>query len=358
MIATPERIQLLSEACSHQEVEQWTGSITADDLTAWLKSELGSELALDEFLPHGPLQSKATAPACILHIVSGNTPHAAFQSLIRGLLIGSHNIVKIPSEGLDAFTSALTYLSQPLRDLVEIHTALQDDEWQRADVIIATGSDESIAAIHQRVEPHQIFIPHGHKVSIAIAYSDFETAAQMAARDVSLYNQQGCLSIHAVYTCGDSKHFANLLAIEMQKFSQGTPPDAVTTSEAGAIRNLRETSRFLSSNDSSVQLWESENNLNWTVIHEADPELKLSCLNRCVYVKPLPSTLETKILGAESAHLSTIAIHPFDSEKATTLAHLPAHRICPLGKSQQPSLFWHHDGIAPIASLVKWKDIG
>ncbi len=358
MISTPERIQLLTEACSHQEVQRWTGCITSDDLNAWLSSELGSALALDKFLPHGPLHSKAIAPKCILHIVSGNTPHAAFQSIIRGLLIGSHNIVKIPATGLHPFTDALEHFPKPLRELIETHNTLEDKDWLKADVVIAIGSDESIAAIHQKTKPDQQFIPHGHKVSIAIAYDDYENAAQLAARDVSLHNQQGCLSIHAIYSRGDSKHFAELLAMEMEKFCVNNPPSPISTSEAGAIRILRETTRFCASNDSSTQLWESKDTLNWTVIHQDEPTLQLSCLNRCVYVKPLPPRLDNDILGTQSAYLSTIAIHPFDKAEATSLENLSAHRICPLGKSQQPSLFWHHDGIAPIASLVKWKDIG
>jgi len=358
MIPTSERIQFIAAACSHEDIQQWTGPITVNDLNAWLNSELGNEFALDQFIPHGPLQSKAIAPKCVLHIVSGNTPHAAFQSLIRGLLIGSHNIVKIPSAGLDPFTNALKHFPEALGELIEIHTTLDDEEWCRADAIIAIGSDESIAAIHQQVKPHQHFIAHGHKISIAIAYDDLGTAARLAARDVSLFNQQGCLSIHAIYTLGDSQHFAELLAIEMESFSLHNPPEPISTSEAGAIRNLRETVRFHASNDPSVKLWESTDNLNWTVIHDTNPTLQHSCLNRCVYVKPLPSTLDTGILGNESAYLSTIAIHPFDIAKAKSLEQLPAHRICPLGESQQPSLFWHHDGIATIASLVKWKDIG
>lgn len=358
MTPTSERIQHLFEACSHQEVQQWTGSITVDDLHAWLRQELGSERALDQFLPHGPLKSKAIAPQCILHIVSGNTPHAAFQSIIRGLIIGSHNIVKIPSAGLDAFTDALRHFPKPLNDLIEIHSALEDEDWLRADVVIAIGSDKSIAAIQQQIRPHQHFIAHGHKVSIAIVYDDFETAARRAARDVSRFNQRGCLSIHAIYIQGDSMRFAELLAAEMEEFSNTNPPDPTSVSEAGAIRNLRETTRFCASNDTSVHLWESKDTLSWTVIHQSDPALQLSCLNRCVFVKPLPPELDSKILGAESAHLSTIAIHPFDEAKATLLENLPAHRICSLGESQKPSLFWHHDGIAPIASLVKWKDLG
>ena len=77
-----------------------------------------------------------------------------------------------------------------------------------------------------------------------------------------------------------------------------------------------------------------------------------------MYIKPLPLTLDVATLGPEAAYLSTIAIHPFDLDVATGLSDLPAHRICPLGQSQQPSLFWHHDGFAPLASLVKWQDLG
>ena len=358
MTPTQERIQHIFKACSHREVQQWTGLMTVDDLHAWLKQELGSELALDQFLPHGPLKSKAIAPQCILHIVSGNTPHAAFQSIIRGLIVGSHNIVKIPTSGLDAFTDALVHFPKPLRDLIEIHSALENEDWLRADVVVAIGSDKSIAAIQQQIKPNQHFIAHGHKVSIAIVYDDFKTAARRAARDASLFNQRGCLSIHAIYVQGDSMHFAELLAREMEQFSNNNPPKPVTISEAGAIRNLRETNRFCAANDTSVQLWESKDTLNWTVIHQNDPLLHLSCLNRCVFVKPLPPTIDSEILGAESDHLSTVAIHPFIDANTTLAESLPAHRICPLGESQNPSLFWHHDGIAPIASLVKWKDIG
>lgn len=358
MTTTQERILLLTEACSHHEIQQWTGAITAHDLHTWVSSELGSNMALDAFLAHGPLQSKAIAPPCILHIVSGNTAHAAFQSIIRGLLIGSHNVVKLPSAGLAKLTNALKHFPSALRELIEIRSSLEDQDWSRADVIIAIGSDESIAAIHQHTKPHQIFIPHSHKVSIGLVYDDFEAAAIHAARDVSLYNQRGCLSLHAIYVAGDSERFADLLAIEMGKFSQSNPAESLTASEAGAIRNLRESTRFRSSNDPEFRLLESSDSLDWTVIHDPSTLLELSCLNRCVYVKPLPSELNTAKLGPEAEHLSTIAIHPFTQENAVSLEHLPAHRICPLGQSQQPSLFWHHDGFAPLASLVKWKDIG
>lgn len=358
MSSTKHRIQQIAEIYAHDEFKQWTGSMSREDLHLWLNSELGSDTALDEFQPHGPLQSKAIAPANILHIVSGNTAHAAHQSLLRGLILGSHNVVKIPSSGLPEFTDSLERFPEELRKKIEVYHELSDEHWAKADAVIAIGSDESIAAIHKRLRADQIFIPHMHKVSVGVVHEDFETAARLAARDISLYDQRGCLSLHAVYVSGDSAAFASNLAIEMEAFTRDNPSATLSTSEAGAIRNIRENARFCSANDQEFKLWESKDNLEWTVIHEPTPELKLSCLNRCVYVKPLPDDFDTSTLGPESQHLSTIALHPFNETNALSFERLPAHRICPLGQSQQPSLFWHHDGFAPLASLVKWKDIG
>lgn len=358
MITTHDRIQFLAQACALPCVEKWLGKITAQDLKTWLGTELGSDSALDDFQSHGPIQTKALAPKHILHILSGNTPHAALQSLIRGLLLGSHNTFKTPSTGLPAFTECITGFPRPLSELIDIPQTITEEHWQRADAVIAIGSDDSIEAIHRKTLAHQIFIAHGHKISIGIVYDDFEKAARLAAEDVSLYNQRGCLSPHAIYTQGDSVMFAELLAKEMEAFSLKNPPEPLNLSEAGAVRNLREATRFRSVNDPSVRLWESVGSLNWTVIQDTSPILELSCLNRCVYVKTLPSSLSTSALGPEAHHLSTIAIHPFDRNAAASLSMLPAHRICPLGMSQHPSLFWHHDGFAPLASLVKWVDLG
>ncbi|MFM8229728.1 MAG: acyl-CoA reductase, partial [Chthoniobacterales bacterium] len=60
------------------------GPTTADDLLSWLRAELGSSEALDGWVEHGKAKTKALAPGNILHVVSGNTPHAALQSLIGG----------------------------------------------------------------------------------------------------------------------------------------------------------------------------------------------------------------------------------------------------------------------------------
>lgn len=358
-MTTQERIQHLANFGQSPEL---LGTFDTETLSTWVEAELGHSEALDRFVPHGPILSQAYAPQTLLHIVSGNTPHGAIQSLLRGLIIGAHNIVKLPSMGLPEIENWIGQLPDKLRQMVEIRSNIDDDTWQQAQTIIAIGSDSTMAKLQQKVLPSQHFIPHGHKVSIGIVLSDLETAATLAAKDVSIFNQRGCLSPHAIYVqeqqSGDALKFAGLLAVAMADFAELHTPEPINLSEAGAIRNLRETTRFIAANSPDSQLFESSENLDWTVVYESSSELKLSCLNCCVYVKPAPKTFDLITLGKEAAHLSSVALHPFHPDGAAKYSHLPANRFCPLGQSQEPSLFWHHDGLAPLASLVTWKDIG
>ena len=73
-----------------------------------------------------------------------------------------------------------------------------------ADLVVASGSDAAIAAIQARVARR--FIGHGHKISFAVIgrerLDDDAAARQLARRlayDVSLWDQQGCLSPQLCY---------------------------------------------------------------------------------------------------------------------------------------------------------------
>ena len=146
----------------------------------------------------------------------------------------------------------------------------------------------------------------------------------------------------------------------MERFNAADPRAPITASEAGAITNLRETTRFLAANQpDDVALWESPGSTDWTVIMERDPLLKASPLNRVVYVKPWPTTDPATTLGPELQHLACLAVHPFPpADDLTPYAALGASRICAMGEIESPPLTWHQDGIAPVASLVSWTDLG
>ena len=294
--------------------------------------------------------------------MSGNTPAAAIQTLTRGLLIGALNQIKLPSEGIQEVEDFVVKLPRELKSLIEITRSRKtSNQWLgSAKAVIVFGSDETVREIESRLFPHQIFIPHNHKISVAIIDSDEnQEAAKLAALDVAMYDQQGCLSPHDIYVHPKEqpRSFAAKLANALSELNSKYPPTGRTMEENIRIDDLRRSYSFRSSSDTSVQIWESGSNTDWTVVYEDEPQFAASPLGRFVFVKPLPKSLDDA-LNLNKEHLSTIALYPFSLQRAESLNLCGATRICPLGSAQDPSIFWHHDGLQTLAPLVNWTDAG
>ena len=284
---TAERAHALATAC--RGFEDLLGPATAEAFLEWIRLELGHESVLDGFQPIGGQFLQAVPPGVILHIVSGNTPHAALQSLIRGLLLGSHNLCKLPGAGLPEAEQFAAALPPALWSRVEFSTALREAWPASADAIIVFGSDETIAHFRATAQPRQVFLGYGHRVSLGIVFEDasFESAP-LAAKDVSLFDQQGCLSPHCIYVADRPVEYAARLAAEMERIEVANPRSALSLSEAAAILEIREGTRFRMAIGHSVSLWESPGSDAWTVIYDPDPVFQPSVLNRVIFVRPLP----------------------------------------------------------------------
>lgn len=326
------------------------------DLPALVTTELGHGEILDDFRPRGGHFAKAVPPDTILHIVSGNTPAAGLQSLIRGLLLGSHNLCKIPSSGLPELAVFRAALPAALAERVEISPELQDAWLARADAVIVFGGDETIAHFRALARPGQNFIAHGHKISVGVVFDDPHFASVAgAARDASVFDQQGCLSPQAIYVRGDAAAYADRLATEMAHFDATEPRGPIALSDALAIRTAREELAFRIANGDPARLWQSEGSTAWTVVFDPAPGFPRTPLNRFLVVKPLTDDFPND-LEPLRAHLSAAGIWPAAPGHARTLAALGFTRICPLGKMQQPPATWNQDGLATLGSLVRWVD--
>lgn len=358
-MSTAERAQGIAAAT---ETCDCTPTLTYGSLLGLVEAELGHRHILDSPQVHGDIRSLAIAPRSILHIIAGNTPAAAIQSIIRGLLLGSRNLVKLPSTSLPDFIRLVDSLPEDLGKLVELNPWLPDEWLRQCNALIVFGDDETIQSFRQRTRDDQVFIAHGHRLSLGIVFADDDhSAAERAARDVSLFDQQGCLSPHNIYVQTNdpaaAAAFAKQLAGEMDRFNQHTPRRILSPGENAQITNLRGSYDFRQATDPSVKLWTSSNSTDWTVVYEEDPLFATSPLNRVVFVKPLadPSQLPNALLPVRP-YLSSIGIHPFNDNNANLVSQLGASRICRLGETQNPSLFWHQDGQAQLSPLVRWID--
>ena len=336
------------------------GPTSADDLLAWLRVELGHADALDAWVDYGQHKAKAIAPENILHVVSGNTPHAALQSLIGGLLLGSRNLVKLPRGGIIEVDEFLSRLPESLRATVEAAEELPSDWLAQAEAVIVYGTDETIAHFRALASPSQVFIGHGHKASLGIVWDDPQfVSCDSAARDASLFDQQGCLSPQVFYVRethpGFARDYAEKLSSAMDHFNRSHPRGPLTVEEKAAIANLRAAYRFRAAGDLRVALWEGGGNLDWTVVYEEDAWFPASPLNRVIFVKPLPGDFVNAI-GPAAAHIGAVGLFPCSEELADRFVALRPSRFCPIGRMQDPPWTWHNGGLSRLASLVKWVD--
>src|ERR1700722_2030294 len=333
----------------------WLGDLSAENISRWLALELGQFLSDLGPRTYGNPHCLTVPLTPILHIVSGNTPHAALQSLIRGVIVGAANRIKLPQEGLpevDLFVRALPKEIRP-----ELATDLRPGWMEEAEAIVVFGSDETVQEFSKRVLPTQRFLAHGHKVSLGLIWGRCHPKiAEEIARDVFPFDQLGCLSPQFFYVSGDSAEFASELSKQLEK----KRPKAATTARnrglAAALRAFREEWRFRAATEPGVFFWESDENLDWVVIHDPNPGLVTTPLHGTIFIKAMPSDLELA-LSPMRRQISTIGLSHANQEFASLAIRSGAHRVCEIGQMQHPPLTWHHDGWPALGSFVRYVDV-
>ena len=187
-----------------------------------------------------------------------------------------------------------------------------------------------------------------------------EVAAK-CAKDVTAWDQQGCLSPHVIYVeSGSAEAFAEALAVALCSFETTHPRGMLSTEEAADVVRRRSVYEIRAANCRDTLLWASEQSTAWTVVLERDSEFQYSCLNRFVYVKLTRSADETlRRLEPMRGRVSTVGLAVATREAAgvsLALAKWGVSRICPVGKMQTPPLLWRHDGRPSLGDLVVWTD--
>jgi len=359
--------------------------LTADKLGALVAAELGHPARLEGFCAdaHEQRQSRlglALGPELIVHVAAGNLPSPALHSLVLGVLLRSAQFMKCATGGAllpRLFAHSLYELDPKLGACLELAVwpggaeAVEAALFAGADVVTATGADETLAAIRQRLPARTRFVGHGHRVSFAFIAAEVLTPFNVprlvarAAADVAAWDQLGCLSPHVLYVepggAANAERFAELLAAELAVREQHEPRGALPPETAAQIAARRGLYEVRAAHSPATRQWCSAGSTAWTVVFEEEPRFQASCLNRFVYVKPVAG-LAGLLAAADPVRrqVSTVGVavpeHTL-GEVAAELARWGATRICPLGRMQEPPLGWRHDGRPALADLVTWADL-
>ena len=344
----------------------------AHRLSALLEDELRSLAVLDDFSGN----RRVVNPRLICHVLAGNLPGAGLDSIIFSLLLKSATLVKASSSASLLplqFARSLAEVDPKLAASLSVVTwpggqmALEEIAFHRADVVIASGSEQTLEAIRPRVRGQ--FIGYGHKVSFSViareALADTPEIARQAAYDIMLFDQQGCLSPQVIYVeqggTVSPKKFALHLSQALAHWEHLVPRGRIPQEASLAIRRVRDETEWQALAGKESVLHTSPHGTEWTVIYEADPTFAPSPLYRTIRVKPLTTfTQLNELLAPWRPYLEAvgIAVSPGRLHRlAAILGQTGVSRVCPIGTLQTPPLSWRHGGRPRVADLVRWIEI-
>ena len=358
--------EVVRETMAHM-LDDWR----APALNEMLRAELGDPNVLDRPTKDLHATNKQIAAygfPLAFHVFSGNVPGVAVTSLIRSLLVKSATLGKTASgEPLLAvlFARAIERVSPELAGCLAVtywpggNEDLERTAVNGADVCIVYGGSEAVRAIAQKLSPDKRLVVHGPRFSFGIVNKISEQTAERIARSVAAFDQQGCVSPHVVYVTGDASRaraLAEDVARKMDAIAHTLPRGRLTTEDAVAINRVRAEAEF----GENVDLYGDENS-QYSVIFETDPSFKLSCLNRVLFVKPIPTASDVVGLLPSLREVQSVALEGFDENEKAELTHKLGQsgvsRITTFERLPWPPMHWHHDGSSPLRELIWWLDI-
>jgi hypothetical protein len=176
-------------------------------------------------------------------------------------------------------------------------------------------------------------------------------------RDITTFEQRGCLSPHHIFVEDDSdgaaRAFAERLASSLASLPAVlAPPRHLSLEDAAAIRRVRETARWREIGGHPVQLWEAP----WpsaTVVYDRDASFTLSPGYRVVFVSPFKDAADlARRLAPVRGRVEAFGFGADESADAPeqcagvrrVLQSTGASYICDPGRMQSPPPDWPHGG--------------
>lgn len=348
-------------------------------LEALLHAEL-PEGALDAPVPHpgGSGWTRAFGPELTGFVFSGNVPGIPAYHLALALLAKSAALAKAAAgEPLLAalWCRALAEVDPDLGQCVaaaywsgaasDLHRAA----FARAGAVVAFGADAALDALAEHLPRTARYLRHGSKLSFGyvsrealVHATDVATLAWQAARDVALYDQQGCVSPHTFLVeeggAVAPSSFAAVLGEQLARLEATWPRATLPAEAAAGIQVARAEARF---GAPGALVWASPGSTVWTVVYRPEPEIVSTPLNRFAVVCPVRDPAQAAELAAPWAgRLQTVTCAGPGGkarELAERLAPLGVSRVCPLGKAQEPAPHWRHDGELNLLPLLHWVDV-
>ncbi len=333
------------------------GTLSRDSICAVITDELGSLDVLDDFVQRtGRPRTHALPIGRICIVASRTTIGVAIVPAVFALVAKCHVLVKDREDRLVA-----AFFETLADELPELQNAALARPWRgdgdslvlgTFDGVVAFGDDSTLQEIGSLLSARTRFIPLGSKASAGYvareALRDEACAsaiAREAARDLILYESEGCLSLHALFVEKGGRitveRFGEILADAVRRAEAEFPPVDADAGRSARAAIARELATFRGGREG---------------IHLAtrieEPPLFFP---RSLGVRAVDAPQEAAAyLLRHGIELEALAVAGRREDLAELAIQTRTARIVPFGTMQAPPLGTYHGGRPRIAEFVRW----
>ena len=376
MVECVERMcttHILPRSVVEHSVEHATRFLDKRVMTKELEENFPDPRALDEWIPKSDFTGRksyvrAYAPR-LIHVMPGNSPGVAVESVAKGALVKAMNLFKMPSA--DPFT--MVAILRTMRDIDPGHPIVKsmsavywrggDDTTERVlyrpqyfDKIVAWGGGDAINNVIKYLMPGFQLVSFDPKTSISMvgreAHADEATqerAAKLAAGDVMILNQEACVCSRFQFVEGSEQ--------EVDAFCEKLHASiAEKAAASGDIRplamDLKEEVETLMMLDDEFRCWGKADGKGLVI--RSDEPVDFHPINKIANVVRVDS-LDDAIRYVNVA-TQTVGFYPFDRMPAyrNRLASGGAQRIVHLGEAGGKTIGNPHDAMYAMHRFVHW----
>lgn len=346
--------------------------MTRQALEATIQGELGSLEALDGFTPRTDRPDAWAAPVGSVCVVSSRTTiGVAIVPAVFALCAKCDVLVKDREDALvNAFFESLA------QELDAFGKAARASTWKSSgedapqlrdfDAVAAFGTDDTLQRIARTLAPGARFIGYGSRASAGYvtreSLANAENAkhvARGAARDVVLYETEGCLSLHTLFVERGGNlslsDFGRLLASAIEEANVEFPVSDRTAADSAQIAQHRNLAAFRAAGGHG-SVFASEN-AEYAVIVDQPASEPPYFLPRTIGIVGVDTPADAvKYLSDHGLRLEGFALSDDRSDAVQAAVQAGAVRLAPFGGLQDPPLSGDHGGRPRIAEFVRWID--
>ncbi|MBN1965260.1 MAG: hypothetical protein JW910_11490 [Anaerolineae bacterium] len=318
--------------------------------------------------PSAALQER---PRQILHNIAGNVVGPSWLALMLGPIAQAPQFVKLPKRDLVSYMFYLQTLEEIAPEFrrtiacgyYEGGGDLEGDLMAESDVVMALGSNETMAALTDklgRVNPRGRMLEHGWSLSFQVVSKAYATpeVAELAAWGVAAHDGNACFSPANIYVEAGGPlsptAFAEAVAAHLDTLAAQVPPKR-TLAVAQRVTTYRQQQLKRRLTGKDVRVIKPKGSDYTVVIDASDPSLMPTCQERAVMIKPVKSFRDVPLYVEHlGGHLQTVGLAvPYNELPgiADRLGARGATNVRMLGTEYVLDLAECHDGLFNTAQM-------